>query len=119
MPSELPPAAHQQQQQPRRPGDPEDEGEIELPDSIKLGLGDFIFYSMLVGRAAMYDYMTVFASYLGIVAGLGITLLCLAFYQRALPALPFSIALGVLFYFLTRLVLEPFIVPLSATLTFF
>ena len=31
--------------------------------------GDFIFYSVLVGRAAMYDFLTVFACYLAIVAG--------------------------------------------------
>ncbi len=150
-----PPGGPQQ----RAPGAEPDEVEIQLPDSIKLGLGDFIFYSMLVGRAAMYDYMTgapaqrpcglalnvgtdafvrtcrgptkrarraarppahaVFASYLGIIAGLGLTLLCLAIFQRALPALPFSIALGVTFYFLTRSLLEPFITPLAVTLTYF
>jgi presenilin 1 len=52
-------------------------------------------------------------------AGLGITLLCLAIFQRALPALPFSIALGVLFYFVTRLSLEPFMVPLASHYLFF
>ncbi|KAJ7956474.1 Presenilin [Quillaja saponaria] len=84
--------------------------------AIKLGLGDFIFYSVLVGRAAMYDFMTVYACYLAIIAGLGITLMLLAFYQKALPALPVSIAMGVLFYFLTRLLLEVFVVQCSLNL---
>uniref|UniRef100_A0A3N7GZ60 Presenilin n=1 Tax=Populus trichocarpa TaxID=3694 RepID=A0A3N7GZ60_POPTR len=87
--------------------------------AIKLGLGDFIFYSVLVGRAAMYDFMTVYACYLAIIAGLGVTLMLLAFYQKALPALPVSIALGVLFYFLTRLLLEVFVVQCSLNLVMF
>lgn len=85
----------------------------------QLGLGDFIFYSMLVGRAAMFDMMTVFASFLAIIAGLGVTLLLLALARKALPALPVSIALGVAFYFLTRLVMEPVIVPLALNQVYF
>ncbi|CAD7694965.1 unnamed protein product [Ostreobium quekettii] len=112
-PVQAPPAA-------RRGGDgSDDEAAFELPDSLKLGLGDFIFYSVLVGRAAFYDFMTVYAAYLAIVAGLGMTLLLLAVARRALPALPFSIVLGVAFYFLARLVLEPVIVPLSLQLSLF
>ncbi|KAM7483391.1 hypothetical protein LguiB_007974 [Lonicera macranthoides] len=87
--------------------------------AIKLGLGDFIFYSVLVGRAAMYDFMTVYACYLAIIAGLGITLIFLAFYQKALPALPVSVMLGVLFYLLTRLLLEAFVVQCSTNLLMF
>ncbi|KAI4303760.1 hypothetical protein MLD38_039356 [Melastoma candidum] len=87
--------------------------------AINLGLGNFIFYSVLVGRAAMYDTMTVYACYLAIIAGLGITLMLLALYQKALPALPVSILLGVLFYVLTRFSLEIFVVQLSSNLLMF
>ncbi|ESQ51491.1 hypothetical protein EUTSA_v10016742mg [Eutrema salsugineum] len=87
--------------------------------AIKLGLGDFIFYSVLVGRAAMYDLMTVYACYLAIIAGLGVTLMLLSVYQKALPALPVSIMLGVVFYFLARLLLEVFVVQCSSNLVMF
>lgn len=86
---------------------------------IRLGLGDFIFFSVLVGRAAMYDLMTVYACYLAIISGLGCTLILLSVCHRALPALPISITLGVIFYFLTRLSMEPFIVGTATNLMMF
>lgn len=92
----------------------------EIADrGIKLGLGDFVFYSVLVGRAAMYDLMTVYACYLAIISGLGCTLILLSVCRQALPALPISITLGVLFYFLTRLLMEPFIVGTATNLMMF
>lgn len=81
----------------------------ERANSIKLGLGDFIFYSVLVGKAALYSFATFAACMLVILAGLGGTLVLLAVWKQALPALPISIFLGVLFYLLTRTVIEPWI----------
>ncbi|KAL4425797.1 hypothetical protein ABPG75_009813 [Micractinium tetrahymenae] len=104
-------APHQQE-------DEEDDA-FSLPDSIKLGLGDFCFYGLLVGRAAMYDYLTVFSCYLAIIAGLGCTLLWLAMARKALPALPISIALGLCFYFVSRFVMEPVILPMTLELVYF
>jgi Presenilin len=78
-------------------------------NSIKLGLGDFIFYSILVSKAALYSYTTFAVCTLAVLSGLGMTLLLLAMYGQALPALPISILLGVLFFILTRYVIEPWI----------
>jgi len=74
---------------------------------IRLGLGDFIFYSVLVAKAAQYSFATFCACVLVILAGLGGTLVLLSVFHQALPALPISIFLGVSFYLLTRTILEP------------
>ena len=84
-------------------------------NSIKLGLGDFIFYSVLVSKAAQYSFATFIACFLVILAGLGGTLVLLSVYHQALPALPISIFLGVVFYASTRFLIEPWIQDLLRT----
>jgi presenilin 1 len=87
----------------------EDGGSGKPSNSIRLGLGDFIFYSVLVGKAAQYSFATFAACTLVILSGLGGTLVLLSVYHHALPALPISIFLGVVFYLLTRIMVEPWI----------
>jgi len=87
----------------------DDDEEGSERNSIRLGLGDFIFYSVLVAKAAEYSFATFAACTLVILAGLGGTLVLLSVYHHALPALPISIFLGVIFYLLTRVFVEPWI----------
>lgn len=44
-----------------------------------------------------------------ILAGLGGTLVLLSVFHHALPALPISIILGIFFYIVTRIFIEPWI----------
>ena len=78
-------------------------------NTIKLGLGDFIFYSVLVSRAAENGFAAFVACFLSILTGLGGTLVLLAVYHHALPALPISIFLAVVFFVLTIYCMEPWI----------
>jgi presenilin 1 len=116
------------------PPDPQLSDIDDEDESIRLGLGDFIFYSVLVARAAMHGVAPFAACFFCVIAvrllivshrlqialdtnihsarfcgqGLGVTMYLLAHYD-ALPALPISVFSGIFAYLLTVQLLVPLV----------
>ncbi|OZJ06304.1 hypothetical protein BZG36_00688 [Bifiguratus adelaidae] len=96
----------------RAEGDEDDEEEER--SGLKLGLGDFVFYSVLIARASVYDWVTTVCCTVAVLTGLNATIYLLAIYKKALPALPISIAFGILFFFVAKQTLVPFVALVGA-----
>ncbi len=64
-------------------------------ESITIGLGDFAFYSLLIGHSALYGLYTMLLTSIGILIGAYITFRFLE-RKKALPGLPVSIFIGII-----------------------
>lgn len=109
---------------------PSDETD-EQPDSrersieehgVNIGLGDFIFYSILVGMNSRgrshKDYYATLATFDAVLVGLVVTLVFLSASRQAVPALPVSIGLGLAIAPLTRIFAAPMSNLLAASQVF-
>lgn len=91
----------------------------EDEDGIKLGLGDFVFYGILVTRAARLGWDIVVLCVFAVILGLSLTLVVLAVLERPLPALPFSLLLGIAFFVVGAMTFRRFGEALREAVTVF
>ncbi|VDM50104.1 unnamed protein product [Toxocara canis] len=78
--------------------------------SIRLGMGDFVFYSLLVGKAAASgSALCTLGAAIGVLVGLLVTLSMFSKDDETTPALPVSIAFGLTIHFGILLFIEPFL----------
>lgn len=83
-------------------------------------MGDFVFYSLLVGKAAVSgSLLATIASMIGVIGGLIITLTMFPDTDESIPALPIPIILGIVYHFSTLLVIEPIIIALLNQLSLY
>lgn len=78
-------------------------------DHFEIGLGDFIFYSVLVAKSFIYaGPLGAIFSLVSLIMGLTLTLMLLIAYGRALPAIPIPVTMALVAQLMTQFVLAPF-----------
>ena len=93
----------------------------DVSRGFKIGLGDLVFYSVLVGKAASVsdgNWIIIVSCFVAILMGLCITSLILGIVHRALPALPISIFFGLTFYFSSQYIIAPYVEVLNVNQVF-
>ena len=100
-----------QNQGPDDENNDEDDGDDDLLKHIKdlkieIGSGDLIFYSALVAVVFITtaNWLTTSLVILGVLSGAAITIYFLLKKKRVLPALPFSMFIGIIMFFLGQLI---------------
>uniref|UniRef100_A0A0N5B9P4 Presenilin n=1 Tax=Strongyloides papillosus TaxID=174720 RepID=A0A0N5B9P4_STREA len=87
----------------------EDNSEEEENENAKLGMGDFVFYTLLILHVYRYkDPISLVNCFTSILTGLTMTIFILVYFKRALPALPISIFSSIIFFFGTYYLGSPF-----------
>ncbi|XP_065295938.1 presenilin-1-like [Dermacentor albipictus] len=81
-----------------------------LEHGLKLGLGDFIFYSILLGKASRHGTVVgIVACYISVLVGVLLTVALLVIFRKPVPALPLCILMGLAAYFTSAIVCDPFL----------
>jgi presenilin 1 len=70
-------------------------------------------HRLMMPVLAMSDWVTTVACTVSVMMGLNATIFLLAIKRKALPALPISITLGILFYFISSYMIVPCLEALS------
>uniref|UniRef100_A0A0K0G2F6 Presenilin n=1 Tax=Strongyloides venezuelensis TaxID=75913 RepID=A0A0K0G2F6_STRVS len=92
----------------------EDNSEEEENENAKLGMGDFVFYTLLILHVYRYrDPISLVNCFTSILTGLTMTIFILVYFKRALPALPISIFSSIIFFFGTYYLGSPFYQEMS------
>jgi len=87
-------------------GEEEDLSKFIKDIKIEIGSGDLIFYSALVSVVfiATTNWLTTLLVIIGVLSGAGLTIYFLLKKKRVLPALPFSMFIGIIMFFLGQLI---------------
>eukprot|EP01060_Flectonema_neradi_P025074 TRINITY_DN33908_c0_g1_i1.p1 TRINITY_DN33908_c0_g1~~TRINITY_DN33908_c0_g1_i1.p1 ORF type:complete len:413 (+),score=76.48 TRINITY_DN33908_c0_g1_i1:66-1304(+) len=81
----------------------------------QLGLGDFVFYSLLIGRSLDYGFTPCIAAFQGVTVGVLITLTVVTVFDKPIPALPLPVLFGGASYAISLLATNEFVIHTLAT----